>query len=155
MVGALRSAGFRLPILAILAIGAGCSMVPRSQVAECQRASQTLRTENARLKDRVLAFQTQNRDLADRAVDDGRRLAAQEETIDRLQKTTLAFQNDVSRLEAAFKQLTANLGDFGERAALTREWPRSASRAERPPTKNETGTRSPHTADPDGAARLR
>ena len=95
-------------------IGSGCTMVPRSQVADCQRASQTFapRTPGSRIKSS--SYQTQNRDYADRAVDDSRRLAAQEETIDRLQKTTLAYQNDVSRLEAAFKQLTANLGDFGD-----------------------------------------
>jgi hypothetical protein len=77
MARALQGAAWRLPVLAALAVGSGCTMVPRSQVAECQRATQTLRTENARLKDRILVYQTQNRDYADRAVDDSRRLAAQ------------------------------------------------------------------------------
>jgi uncharacterized coiled-coil protein SlyX len=155
MARALKGAGCRLPILAILAIGSGCTMVPRSQVADCQRATQTLHTENARLKDQILVFQTQNRDYADRAVDDSRRLAAQEETIERLQQTTLAYQNDVSRLEAAFKQLTGNLGDFAASPAVTHDWPRSGSRSARAKNKNESGSRSPSQSRPDNAAQLR
>jgi len=130
-------------------------MVPRSQVADCQRAQQTLHSENARLKDQVLVLQTQNRDYADRAVDDSRRLAVQEETIDRLQQTTLAYQNDVSRLEAAFKQLTANLGDFGASTAAARAWPRTTGRSASSTNKNDSGSRSPNTSGPDDAARLR
>ena len=45
----------------------GCGIVPRSRMDECQKLSQLLRSENARLKDRVLSLQSQNRDYADRA----------------------------------------------------------------------------------------
>jgi hypothetical protein len=122
-------------------------MAPRSQVAECQRAKQTLSSENARLKDRVLVLLSQNRDLADRAVDDSRRLATQEETIDRLRQSTLAYQNDISRLEAAFKQLTTNLGvsDLGTGAAQARAWPRSGGRSTRAANKDESDSGSPIT----------
>jgi uncharacterized coiled-coil protein SlyX len=130
-------------------------MVPRSQVADCQRAQQTLHSENARLKDQVLVLQTQNRDYADRAVDDSRRLAAQEETIDRLRQSTLAYQNDVARLEAAFKQLTANLGDLGTSTALARPWPPWGGRSASAANKNEAGSRSPNTSGSDDGARLR
>lgn len=101
-----------LPALLALFQGAGCAMVPRSQMEECQRASQTLRSENARLKDRALALQSQNRDYADRAVDDARRLAIQEETIARLEHSVQAYQNDRARLESAYNQLTSNLRDL-------------------------------------------
>jgi hypothetical protein len=131
-------------------------MVPRSEVADCQRAKQTLHTENARLQDQVLVLQTQNRDYADRAVDDSRRLAAQEETIDRLRQSTLAYQNDISRLEAAFHQLTANLGgDFGTSTTEARAWPRSGRRSASAADKNESGNRSPNTSGADDGARLR
>jgi hypothetical protein len=61
MVRPIQSARCRLLVPAILALGSGCTMVPRSEVAECQRISQTLRAENARYKDQNLALQAQNR----------------------------------------------------------------------------------------------
>ncbi|HEX3448826.1 MAG TPA: hypothetical protein VHS97_11265, partial [Isosphaeraceae bacterium] len=72
--------GAKLPVIVALVIGlflacSGCGIVPKSRMDECQRLTQTLRSENARLKDRVLALQGQNRDYAERAVDDARRLA--------------------------------------------------------------------------------
>ncbi|MGO9465323.1 MAG: hypothetical protein ACLQIB_31685 [Isosphaeraceae bacterium] len=155
MVRALQGAGCRISILALLALGSGCTMVPRSQVAECQRAQQTLHTENARLKDRVLVYQTQNRDYADRAVDDSRRLAAQDETIDQLRQSVRGYRSDISRLEAAFKQLTANLGDLGTSTALSRPWPPSGARRASAANQNEPGSRSPNTSSPDDAARVR
>ena len=63
----------------------GCALAPRSQVDECHQLSRTLRSENARLKDQLLVLQAQNRDYADRAVDDSRRLASQDEAIERLE----------------------------------------------------------------------
>ena len=36
--------------------GAGCQIVPRQQVDDCRRLSQTLRSENAQLKDQMLAL---------------------------------------------------------------------------------------------------
>ena len=72
--------------------------------------TQTLRSENARVKDRVLALQAQNRDYAERAVDDARRLATQDEAIERLEHSVQAYQDERARLEAAYKQLASNLG---------------------------------------------
>jgi chromosome segregation ATPase len=77
---------------------------------ECQRMTQTLRSEIARTKDRVLAVQAQNRDYAERAVDDARRLATQDEAIERLEHSVQAYQDERARLEAAYKQLASNLG---------------------------------------------
>jgi uncharacterized coiled-coil protein SlyX len=98
-----------LGLLAALVVSSGCSLVPRASMDECQRLSQMLRTDNARLKDRVLALQSQNRDYAERAVDDSRRLAIQEETIERLERSVQAYQTDRSKLESAFQQLTSSL----------------------------------------------
>jgi hypothetical protein len=110
-----------VPVLT-LAAAAGCTIVPRSQFDECKQLARTLRSENARLKDQVLALQSQNRDYADRAVDDSRRLTAQDEAIERLEGSVQAYQKDRDRLEAAYKQLAASLGGQvarGDRPAKT------------------------------------
>jgi cell shape-determining protein MreC len=99
-----------LLLLGLLAASTGCAIVPRSRMEECQRMTQTLRSENARAKDRVLALQAQNRDYAERAVDDARRLATQDEAIERLEHSVQAYQDERARLEAAYKQLASNLG---------------------------------------------
>ncbi len=96
----------------ILATGLlpGCGIVPRSRMDESRKLSQLLRTENARLKDQVLALQSQNRDLSDRAVDDLQRLTAREQAIEGLERSVQAYQEDRERLAAAYEQLTASLG---------------------------------------------
>jgi len=102
-------------ILGILILNSGCGIVPRAQMDECQRIGQTLRSENARLKDRVLALRSQNQDYADRAVDDSRRLAIQDEAIERLEHSVQAYQDERARLEAAYKQLASSLDATGSR----------------------------------------
>jgi hypothetical protein len=107
--GAKRLAAV-LVVVALSLVGGGCGIVPKSRMDECQRLTQTLRSENARLKDRILAVQGQNRDYADRAVDDARRLAAQDNAIERLDYSVQAYQDDISRLEALYKKFASNLG---------------------------------------------
>jgi hypothetical protein len=101
----------RLPlVLTTLTIAApGCTMVPREQLEDCHRLSQTLRSENAQLKDRMLALQSQNQDFSDRAVDDARRLAQLEAVNQRLETSVQAYQDERTRLESAYKQLRASL----------------------------------------------
>ena len=82
-----------------------------------------MRTDNARLKDQVLALQSQNRDYAERAVDDSRRLAIQDETIERLERSVQAYQTDRSKLESAYQQLTSSLDGLKSTAD---EWPAQA-----------------------------
>jgi hypothetical protein len=93
-----------------LAVVAGCAVVPRSSMDDAHKLTQSLRADNARLKERVLALQGQNRDYAERAVDDAHRLAVQEEAIERLEHSVQAYQDERSRLEAAYKQLVSNFG---------------------------------------------
>jgi hypothetical protein len=93
----------------LLIIASGCAIVPRSRMDECQQLTQTLRSENARMKDRVLALQGQNRDYAERAVDDAKRLAIQDEAIERLEHSVQAYQDERTRLEAAYQQLASSL----------------------------------------------
>ena len=103
----------------LLVVVAGCAIVPRSRMDECQKLTQSLRADNARLKDRVLALQGQNRDYAERAVDDARRLAVQDEAIERLEHSVQAYQDERTRLEAAYKQLVSNLGVAGSDGETT------------------------------------
>ncbi len=113
-------AGRGMSSVVVLAVIAGCAIVPRSRMDECQQLTQSLRADNARLKDRVLALQGQNRDYAERAVDDARRLAVQDEAIERLEHSVQAYQDERTRLEAAYKQLVSNLGVAGPDAEPAR-----------------------------------
>jgi hypothetical protein len=94
----------------VVAFGPGCAIAPRARMDECQRLTQTLRSENARMKDRYLALRGQNRDYAERAVDDAKRLAVQDEAIERLEHSVQAYQDERTRLEAAYQQLASSLG---------------------------------------------
>ncbi len=116
-----------LMLLSIVALSAGCAIVPRSQMDECRQVTHTLRSENARMKDRILALQSQNRDYADRAVDDSRRLAVQDEAIEHLEQSVQAYQADLGQLEAAYKQLSLEPRRAGSCAAAIE--PEPAGRA--------------------------
>jgi hypothetical protein len=102
----------RVAALPLLAAGMlpGCAMVPRERLDESQRLAQSLRTENARLKDQVLGLQAQNQDYADRALDDLRRLTARDEAIERLEQSVQAYQDDRDRLAGAYRRLAVSLG---------------------------------------------
>ncbi|MGP0066752.1 MAG: hypothetical protein ACLQGP_24575 [Isosphaeraceae bacterium] len=102
----------RLCLVFLMAAGllSGCGVVPRSRMEESQKVSQLLRAENARLKDQVLSLQSQNRDLADRAVDDLLRLTSREQAIERLERSVQAYQEDRERLAAAYELLSVSLG---------------------------------------------
>ena len=86
----------------------GCTA---QQLDECHQISRTLRSENAALKDQLLTAQAQNRDYADRAVDDSRRLATQDQVIERLEKSVQGYQDERAQLESAFQQLASSLGE--------------------------------------------
>ena len=99
-------------LILLLAVGVlpGCGIVPRSRMEESRKLSQLLRAENAQLKDKILSLQSQNRDYADRAVNDLRRLTAREQAIERLEKSVQGYQGDRERLAAAYEQLRVSLG---------------------------------------------
>ncbi len=88
---------------------AGCQVAPRQQLDECHKLSQTLRSENAQLKDQMLVLRSQNEDFSERAVDDARRLAQLEESNQQLETSVQAYQDERSRLESAYKELLASL----------------------------------------------
>ncbi|MFO0891551.1 MAG: hypothetical protein U0790_20710 [Isosphaeraceae bacterium] len=116
--GRLRTAGL---ILAALALLPGCRMVSRDQVEECRQLSQSLRTENAQLKDQVLTLRSQNQDLSERSVDDVRRISQLEEANRLLEGSVQAYQDERSRLESAYKELRASLPGSIRPLAMTQD----------------------------------
>jgi hypothetical protein len=114
--GPVRRAVAPILIPGLLFLCAGCALAPRSQMDECQQLSRTLRSENARLKDQLLTAESQNQDYAERALDDASRLTRQDEAIERLEHSVQAYQDERARLESAFRQLAASLGETGARA---------------------------------------
>ena len=89
--------------LASLLVVSGCNFVPMSRIEEGRRLAQTLRAENVRLKDQTLVLRTKNQDLIQRAQDDARRLAIQDEALDRLEKSVAAYQSERDQLANAFE----------------------------------------------------
>ena len=141
----------RLVVVLVLVGIAGCAIVPRSRMDECQKLTQTLRAENARLKDRVLALQGQNRTMPNAPSTMRERLAIQDEAIERLEHSVQAYQDERTRLEAAYKQLVvepgccrARDGDEPARRRATGAW---ASRA--PPASARAPRRLAGTDDDD------
>ena len=104
--------------LAAWGILSGCAMVPRDRLDESHRLAQSLRDENARLKDEVIGLKTQNRDYADRALDDLRRLTARDDAIQRLEQNVQDYQDDRDRLAAAYRRLAVSLGRSAEDGAV-------------------------------------
>jgi len=110
MARALRLPGRAPFVLAAAAlVASGCRMAPRQEVDDCHRLSQTLRSENAGLKDQMMALRSQNQDFSERAVDDARRLAQLESSNQRLETSVQAYQDERTRLETAYKELRASL----------------------------------------------
>ena len=79
--------------MAVALPSAGCSFVPTSRLDDCHKLSQTLQSENSRLKDLALKYRSQNRDLTQRAVDDADRLRKQDEAMARLEQSVQASRD--------------------------------------------------------------
>jgi hypothetical protein len=103
----------------LIVFGGGCSMVPRNELADCAKRCRVLQAEAGQLKDETLSLRSQNRDLSQRAVDDGKRTQVLEEANRRLEESVAAYQHDRDELAAAFDRLQAQLQSAGESAAAT------------------------------------
>jgi hypothetical protein len=134
-------------VLTVLSAGllAGCEVVPRARLDDTQALAQSLRAENARLKDQVLTLEVQNRDFADRALDDLRRLTARDEAIERLERSVQAYQDDRDRLAGAYRRLAMSLGRPGEegRAEPAADRPGLSSAPQAPVRADLRGERRP------------
>jgi chemotaxis protein MotB len=87
----------------------GCGLVPRARVDDCHKLTQTLRSENDRLKDTELSLRAQNQDLTQRAVDDARKLGLQEEALQRLERSVLSYQDERDKMALAFQRLKSEI----------------------------------------------
>ncbi|MDR3637762.1 MAG: hypothetical protein P4L84_28405 [Isosphaeraceae bacterium] len=113
-----RSFGRALLLSAGAALAGGCGLTPKSQLDECRLRGQALRAENDRLKDQVLTLRSENQDVAQRSVDDERRLKAQDDAIERLEQSVQSYQDDRERLATAYDRLKAQIqGTAGPEAA--------------------------------------
>lgn len=91
-------------IVAVAVTATGCA-VPRSRMEDCARRTQEVQAENGQLRDLVLQLRNRNRDMAQRAVEDARRLQAQESSLRRLERSVAAYQQERDQLAAAFDQI--------------------------------------------------
>ena len=83
----------------------GCGLVPKSKMDDCRRVAQTLRSDNNRLKDVAVDLRARNQELSQRAVDDATRISAQQEAVERLETSVMAYQAEREKLAAAFETI--------------------------------------------------
>jgi hypothetical protein len=102
------------------ALACGCSFVPKSRLDDCAKLNRSLQSEVAQLKDTTLKLRAHNEDLAQRALDDARRIEALDEANRRLERGVLAYQDERDRLLAAFEQFKAQLQAAADPIPTTR-----------------------------------
>lgn len=147
-----RPATHRVGVLLLAAgIVSGCAVVPRDRLEESQRLAQSLRGENARLKDEVVGLRARNRDYADRALDDLRRLTAREEAIERLERSVQEYQDDRDRLAAAYRRLAASLGRAVDDGAIEATADRREPAPDPGPSRRGVRTAEGVASEDDGA----
>lgn len=95
--------------LTVALAGSGCGNLPREQLAQCHNRSQLLQAEASRLKDDSTQLRAKNRELAQRAVEDARRLRSMEEANRRLEKSVVAYQDERDQVQRAFDDLKREL----------------------------------------------
>jgi len=89
-----------------LACGAsGCAFVPKSRVDEAHKLVQSLRAENAQMKDVALSLKVQNQDLTQRAVDDARAIRALEVANGQYERSIQGYQDEREQLREAFQDV--------------------------------------------------
>jgi hypothetical protein len=117
--------GFALALVLALAAACvpGCIVLSNARMGDYRRVTQNLRAENSRLQDMALDLRSQNQDLSQRAVDDARRLAGLEEAVERLERSTTAYQSEREQMAKAFDGLKQQV-----RTAATSDPDRSAAR---------------------------
>jgi hypothetical protein len=96
-------------LAALLPLAGGCGNLPRQQLAQCQNRSQLLQAEASRLRDDATQLRSKNRELAQRAVEDARRLRGLEEANRRLEKSVIAYQDERDQVQNAFNELKREL----------------------------------------------
>lgn len=110
MTRAPRRTAWSMLVLACAAAGAGCNQFgPRQRLDESRRTIQALRSENDRLQDQLLTLRNENQDLSERAVDDGRRIAALAESVGDYRSSIHAYQAERDELKNSYRELRDSL----------------------------------------------
>lgn len=115
----------RRAIWAVLTLAfCGCGALPQTRLAQCHQRSQALQAETAQLKDDALRLRARNRELADRAVEDARRMHTMAQDRSALEQSLVTYQRERDQLAAAFdrlqEQVRSAAGDSPPRAAIDR-----------------------------------
>ena len=92
-------------LLGLLPLLPGCAWAPRSRVDEAHRLVQSLRAENAQIKDASLNLRTQNQELAQRAVDDARAIKALEQANQQYEQSIIGYQDEREAMRTAFRDV--------------------------------------------------
>lgn len=90
---------------ALAALWAGCQALPSQRLRECHQRCQVVQAELAQHKDETLRLRTRNQELAQRAVDDERRVRVAEDARAKLEASLLAYQRERDQMREAFDGL--------------------------------------------------
>ncbi len=88
-----------LPSL-LLALSAGCSVVPGTRLQDCRTRVQALQAESQELRDITVSLRQENKDMAQRAVETARLLETQQEAVARLERSIAEYQGERDALAA-------------------------------------------------------
>lgn len=91
-------------ILSLGAAASGCILVPKSRLDDATKVTRALRAENAQLRDQTLSLKGDNSDLSDRALGDSRRIAALEQSVDRLEASVQGYIDEREDLVDKFQR---------------------------------------------------
>jgi chromosome segregation ATPase len=86
-------------------MASGCAFVPKSRFDEAEKLVQSLRSENAQLKDSALTLKVQNQDLSQRALDDDKAIRSLEAANSQYEKSIQAYQTEREDIVSAFREL--------------------------------------------------
>ncbi len=97
--------GAAIALAVVLGTVSGCAWVPRGRIDDCRQRAQVLQTENQQLRDVLVRVRQDNKDLAQRSLDDSRRLRAQDEAIRRYERSIADYQDERDQLHALLDQI--------------------------------------------------
>ena len=100
----MRKASRLVVILGASLAASGCAVVPKSRLDDAAKLAQSLRAENAQLRDTALSLKGENSDLTRRALNDSRRLTALEDANARLETSVQAYIDEREDLNDAFQR---------------------------------------------------
>lgn len=129
-------------LLAILALGLGCLLTGCAEFSnqranDCHKLAQSLQADNSRLKDVALKLRTENQDLTQRSIDDGRKVKTLADSNERLSRSVVAYQDERERMAKQVQAITREARSVGfdpddavRKAESDQDTPRSASRTD-------------------------